>query len=308
MRFDTGFPALAALSIGLVATAPALAQRDFSDVEITTTEVADGVYMLTGAGGNIGVSAGPDGIILVDDQYAPLTEKILAALAKIPGGPVRFALNTHWHGDHVGGNEQLGKAGTVIVAHDNVRLRLSTDQRTEAYDADVPASPKDALPVVTFNEAVTFHFNGEEIHAFHVAPAHTDGDSVVHFRNANVVHAGDVYWTMYPFVDSSSGGSMDGMIDAIDRILELVDADTKIIPGHGRLSNAEEMRSYREMLATVRDRVAGMIDAGKTVEDVLAAKPTAEFDDRWGQGFMRPERWLSIVYDNLKKQATAATR
>jgi len=302
VRFNFGFVIVAIVMIAILTATPARAQRDFSGVEVETVEVAAGVHMLSAAGGNIGVSTGEDGIFLVDDQYAMLTEKIVAALARIQAGPVRFVLNTHWHGDHTGGNENLGQAGALLVAHDNVRTRLSVEQFIEAYGARVPASPPDALPVVTFNDTVTFHFNGTEIHAFHVGPGHTDGDSVVHFREANVIHTGDLYWSgMYPFIDTSSGGSMSGVIDAVDRILLLANAETKIIPGHGSLSNTGELRAYRAMLATIRDRIYAMIDAGKTVEEVLEAAPTADFDEAWGGGFLPPERWIPIVYTNLKR-------
>ncbi|MCP4249053.1 MAG: MBL fold metallo-hydrolase, partial [bacterium] len=212
-------------------TAPAGAQ-DLEDVEIETTKVAENLYMLVGAGGNIGLSVGPDGAFLIDDQFAPLTEKITAAIKAVTEAPIRFVVNTHWHFDHTGGNENLGKAGAVIVAHENVRRRMSTEQFIAAFDRRVPASPPGALPVITFADAVTFHLNGDELHVFHVAPAHTDGDSIVHFRKANVLHLGDTFFDgMYPFIDVSAGGSIAGMIEAVDRALKLCDDKTKIIPG-----------------------------------------------------------------------------
>ncbi|MDH3600750.1 MAG: MBL fold metallo-hydrolase, partial [Candidatus Tectomicrobia bacterium] len=193
MRWNRAWVVMIILALWVVVGLPGQiqAQRDFSKVEIGTTQLADGLYMLTGAGGNIGVSVGQDGLFLIDDQFAPLSDKIMAALKKLSEGPIRFVLNTHWHGDHTGGNENMGHAGAVIVSHDNVRKRLSTEQFIKAFDRKVPPSPPGALPVVTFPESVTLHLNGETIHAFHVDPAHTDGDSVVHFRNANVIHAGD---------------------------------------------------------------------------------------------------------------------
>jgi cyclase len=279
---------------------PASAQPDLSQVEIETVNVAPGLYMLRGAGGNIGLSVGEDGAFLIDDQYAPLTPKIKAAIAKLTPKAVRFVVNTHWHDDHTGGNENLGEAGAIIVAHDNVRTRMTADQFVEALDRHVPAFPKAALPVITFPDSVTFHWNGEEMHVFHVAPAHTDGDSIIHFRKADAVHMGDVYFAgIYPFIDASSGGRIDGVIAAADRVLAMVGDDTKIIPGHGPLSNKAGLREYRDMLSTVRDRVKAMVDAGESRDAVVAAKPTAEFDAKWGGGFLKPDPWVAIVYSTL---------
>jgi glyoxylase-like metal-dependent hydrolase (beta-lactamase superfamily II) len=256
--------------------------------------------MLIGRGGNIGLSVGVDGAFLIDDQFAPLTEKIRAAVAALTDQPVRFLVNTHWHRDHTGGNENLGRAGAIIVAHDNVRRRMSRDQFLEAFDQMVPASPKGALPVLTFNDAVTFHLNGDEVHVFHVEHAHTDGDAIIHFRRANVVHMGDTYFNgMYPFIDVSSGGSIEGMIDAVDRVLPLADAKTRLIPGHGPLSNVLELQAYREMLGTVRDRIRALVADGKSREEVIEAGPTRDFDASWGGGFMKPDQWAGIVYDGM---------
>jgi len=297
-----GILALALLT-GLLAAAPAPAQnQDFSKVEITAQKLADGIWMLQGAGGNLGVSAGEDGVFLIDDQYAPLTEKIRAAIAKISDKPVRFVLNTHWHGDHTGGNENLGKAGVLIVAHDNVRKRLSTDQFIEAFKQDVPASPKEALPVVTFNDTVTFHMNGQTLHAFHVPPAHTDGDSVVWFKEADVVHTGDLFFNgFYPFIDVGSGGSVDGMIAAADRILGMIGENTQLIPGHGPAGRRKDLVAFRDMLQGVRDAVAPLVAAGKSLDEVQAAKPLAPFDETWGKGFLNSEAFTAIVYASLKK-------
>ena len=201
----------------LLSGSAASAQQDFSKVEVTSEKIAEGVYMLKGAGGNIGLSVGADTAFLIDDQYAPLTPKVKAAVAALTSKPVRFVLNTHWHGDHTGGNKDLGESGTLIVAHENVRKRMSTDQFVEAFGMKEPAADPAALPVVTFTDAVTFHLNGGEIYAFHVAPAHTDGDSIVQFRKANVIHGGDTFFNgMYPFIDLSSGGSVNGMIAAAE--------------------------------------------------------------------------------------------
>jgi cyclase len=282
--------------------AGAFAQQDFSKVEVTSEKLAEGVYMLKGAGGNIGLSVGADAAFLVDDQYAPLTPKIKAAVAALTPKPVKFVLNTHWHGDHSGGNKDFGESGTLIVAHENVRKRMSTEQFIEAFGMKTPPSEPVALPVVTFAESVTFHLNGDEIQAFHVAPAHTDGDSVIHFRKANVLHGGDTFFNgMYPFIDLSSGGSVAGMIAAADRMLALANDTTKIIPGHGPLATKADLKAYRDMLATARDRVAALVKAGKTLEQVTAARPLAELDAKWGQGFLKADPFVSILYKDLSR-------
>jgi glyoxylase-like metal-dependent hydrolase (beta-lactamase superfamily II) len=286
-----------AAALAACTSLPAAAQQDFSKVEVKAEKVADGLWMLTGAGGNIGVSAGPDGVFLVDDQYAPLTDKIKAAIRTVSDKPVRFVLNTHWHGDHVGGNENLGKAGAVLVAHENVRKRMSKEQFIKLFNRTVPASAAAALPLVTFAESLSFHLNGEDIDAIHVPPAHTDGDVIVFFHKANVVHAGDLVFNgIYPVVDLSSGGSVDGMIGAADRILAAGDAATKIIPGHGPLATKADVKAFRDMLAASRDAIQPLVKAGKTLDQIKAAKPTAALDEKWGKGFIKPEVWTTVVY------------
>jgi cyclase len=285
-------------------SAAAFAQQDFSKVEVTSQKVAEGVYMLTGAGGNIGLSVGADAAFLIDDQYAPMTPKIKAAVAALTNKPVRFVLNTHWHGDHTGGNKDLGESGTLIVAHENVRKRMTTEQFLEAFGMKVPPADPAALPIVTFNDTVTFHLNGEEIYAFHIPPAHTDGDSIIQFRKANVLHGGDTFFNgMYPFIDLSTGGSVAGMIAAADRMLALAGDGTKIIPGHGPLATKVELKAFRDMLATARDRVAPLVKAGKTLEQVTAAKPLAELDAKWGQGFLKADTFVSILYKDATRAA-----
>jgi cyclase len=284
-----------------LAALAATQQEDFDKVEVTSAKVAEGVYVLTGRGGNIGVSVGEDGVVLIDDQYAPLTIKIRAAVASLTPQPIRFVINTHWHGDHTGGNENLGKAGIVIVAHENVRKRMSVEQFLAAFGEKVPPSPKAALPIITFAESVAFHLNGEDIQSFHVAPAHTDGDTVVHFKKANVVHMGDCFFNgMYPFIDLSSGGSIDGVVAAADKVLALVDMNTKIIPGHGPVGDKAALQIYRDVMASIRDRVKALVTAGKTLDEVKAAQPTKDFDAKWGGGFMKPDVFTAIVYQSFK--------
>lgn len=296
-RIAVVLAALAGVGVG-----PIQAQQDMQDVQIQTVKVADGVYMLMGRGGNMGLSVGDDGAFLVDDQYAPLTDKIKAAIAAVTDRPIEFVVNTHWHGDHTGGNENLGEAGVIIVAHENVRRRMSVDQFQEAFGRATPAAPDAALPVITFTDAVTFYWNDDELHVFHVNPAHTDGDVIIHFVQANVVHMGDTYFNgLYPFIDVSSGGSIDGTIAAVDQVLAFVRTDTKIIPGHGPLSDVAALRGYRNMLAGVRDRIQQLISQGSSRDEVIAAKPTRDLDDKWGGGFMQPDQWVGIVYDSMTK-------
>lgn len=288
------------VALAAAAAAPVEAQQGFDTVQVRTTRVAEGVYLLAARGGNIGMSAGTDGVFLVDDQYAPLTDKIRAAVAAVASGPVRFVLNTHWHGDHTGGNENLGKIGALIVAHDDVRRRMSVEQFDSVFRRSTAPAAPGALPVVTFSDAVTFYLNGDSINAFHVAPAHTDGDAIVHFRRANVIHMGDVFFNgTYPFVDRSSGGTVDGVIEAAERVLALCDAGTKIIPGHGPLATRADLQRYRDMLAAARDAVRRAMAGGRTLEQVVAAKPTAALDSTWGRGFITPERFVETLYREL---------
>lgn len=288
--------------IAALAASQALAQQDLSQVVIGTEKVAEGVYMLTGAGGNIGVSAGEDGIVIIDDQFEPVAPKIVEALAKLSPKPARFVINTHFHGDHTGGNEVFGKAGAVIVAHDNVRKRLTEKQVSEFFKRETPPAPRAAWPVVTFTTDMTIHYNGEELRVFHIDNAHTDGDGLIEFRKANVIHMGDTFFNgMYPFIDTDSGGSIEGMIAAANQVLGMVRDDTKIIPGHGPLATRAELTKFRDMLMALRDGVAKHVREGKTLDQTIAAKPSAALDPVWGKGFFKPDQIVGMVYRDLKR-------
>lgn len=276
------------------------AQRDFDAVDIQTIEVADGIYMLIGAGGNMAVSVGEDGAFLVDDEFAPLNEKITAAIAAVTAGKVKFVFNTHWHGDHTGGNGPFGEAGALIVAHENVRRRMDPATFTDLMGNSNQAADI-ALPVVTFEADVSFWWNGEHIEAHHTPPGHTDGDSVVWFHNANVVHMGDNFFVgMFPYIDLDSGGNVNGMIAATEYVLERADENTKIIGGHGPLAGIVQLREFNEMLTTVRDRIQGHIDEGMSLEEVLEAAPTAGYEEM-ATDFMPVERFVGILYQSLSQ-------
>ena len=297
------FRVLAALLAVALAAVIVAQQQDFSQVQIQTVPVSGHLSMLVGAGGNIGVSVGPDGAFIVDDQYAPLSDKIRAAVSALGPQPLRFVVNTHWHGDHTGGNEAMGQAGALIVAHDNVRRRMSTEQFNSFFNRKTPPSAPKALPVVTFGETVTFHINGDELHAFHVPNAHTDGDAIIHFRKADAIHMGDTFFNgNYPYIDVDSGGSVAGMIAAADKVLALAGPATKIIPGHGPLATRADLETYRGVLVTLRDRVGALVKAGKTLDEVKAAAPMKDYDAKWGSGFIKPEPLLAIAYRDLSKK------
>jgi cyclase len=274
-------------------------QRNFDAVQIKTSKVAEGIYMLEGEGGNIGVSAGEDGVFLIDDQFAPLSQKIMAAVKTISDRPIRFLMNTHWHGDHVGGNENFGKAGTVIIAHDNVYKRMSVGGAITMLKQNYAPYPKAALPVISFSQSATFHLNGEDVVATHLPPAHTDGDSFLRFPKANVIHTGDVFAAYrYPFIDPESGGSVKGVLRAIDVLLPMIDDNTKVIPGHGGLSSRKDVLAYRKMVATAIAKIEPMVKSGKTLQQVIDAKPLREYDEVWGK-FRKTDAFVEIVYSGL---------
>ena len=270
---------------------------DFATIELRTEKIADGLYVLMGgpAQGNIVASVGSDGMFLVDSMYGQMHQKIMAALARIGPQPIRFLVNTHLHGDHTGGNEAMARLGAVIVSHENMRKRM-TASRT--------GGPPGALPLVTYSDRMTLHFNGEEIEIYHPEPAHTDGDSIIYFRHANVMHVGDVPASLrYPNIGVDDGGSVDGMMAAGRQVMKVANADTRIIPGHlGPIVGFKEIQQQLEMFAAVRDRVANAIRAGKTVEQVVASKPTADFDQGRMGGAITPDRFVTLVYTDLSRR------
>jgi cyclase len=288
--------------LSFLASATALGQdRDFSKSEVKVVPAAGAVSMLVGEGGNIGVSTGADGVFVVDDEYAPLVPKIRAVIKTLSDKPVRVVINTHWHGDHTGGNAGMAETGAVIVAHDNVRKRLSTEQFNAAFNHKTPpaANPL-TLPIITFADSVTLHLNGEDVEVRHVAPAHTDGDSIIHFKKSNVLHMGDTFFNgMYPFIDVDSGGSIDGAVAAADAGLSMADGATKIIPGHGPLAAKADLQKYRDVIAGIRDKVKALVAQGKTLDQIVAAKPSTQWDASWGGGFMKPDVFVAVVYRSL---------
>ena len=286
------------LIVSMLFAVTASAQTDFTKVQMKATKVAGNVYMLEGAGGNIGVSVGDDGLLIVDDQFAPLADKIRAALKGIADKKLHFILNTHWHGDHTGGNVAFGPEATII-AHDNVRKRLSTEQKSTVFNSTTPPSPKEALPVITFDQSLTVHFNGEEIRAIHYPKGHTDGDSVIFFSTSNVVHLGDDFFAgRFPFVDLESGGSVEGLIKNIGEIIAKIPAGAKLIPGHGPISTVDDLKSYHRMLQQTTEIVRGKISAGKTLDQIKTEGLPAEWAP-WGAGFIKTDRWVETIYKSL---------
>jgi glyoxylase-like metal-dependent hydrolase (beta-lactamase superfamily II) len=274
--------------------------QDWSKVEIKVTKVAGNVYMLEGSGGNIGVSVGPDGILIVDDQFAPLADKIKAALKTLGEGKLKFVLNTHYHGDHTGGNVVFGP-DAPIIAQTNVRKRLSEEQKSKFFNRTTPASPKEALPVIAFDQAVSVFFNGEEIKVIHFPHGHTDGDSVIFFTGSNVVHMGDDFFNgRFPVVDLEAGGDVEGLTNNLGGIVERLSKvpGVKIIPGHGPLSDVEGLRSFHRMLVETTEIVRKRMAAGKTLDQIKAEGLPEEWKS-WGTGFINTGRWLELVYNSL---------
>ncbi|MEO1252905.1 MAG: MBL fold metallo-hydrolase [Pseudomonadota bacterium] len=299
MKFTQSF-ALAGC-FALFSAAQTHAQRDFSDVEITVSTVADGVYMLRGAGGNMGLSVGDDGSFLIDDQFAPLSDRIIAAIKTVSDDPVEFVLNTHWHGDHTGGNEAFGEAGAHVLAHENVRKRLKAGLTRTGGAVTPPAQPG-ALPTITFSKDISFYWNDHDIHIWHPDPAHTDGDAIVMLRGANVVHMGDIFFNgTYPFIDIESGGDLDGYIAAVEMVLAKINDETKIIPGHGPLAGKADLENSLAMLQHVRARVQALIDESASADEAVAADPLKDLNPIWGQGFINGERMVRAAHASLSK-------
>ncbi|RLD30308.1 MAG: MBL fold metallo-hydrolase [Bacteroidetes bacterium] len=273
--------------------------QNFDDVTIETIKLSDKVYMLTGYGGNIGVSVGDDGVFVIDDQFATLTPKIVAAIKTLSDKPIQFLVNTHWHGDHSGGNENFNKLGVTIIAHDNVRKRLA-----ETPNRDNTMRPNEALPVITFNDKLSIHINGEKVKIFHVHDAHTDGDALLYFTKSNVLHTGDLYFNgIYPYIDLGSGGSVNGYIDAVKQTLKLINEDTKIIPGHGKTSNKAEYNDFLTMLKSLKAKVLTEIENGKTEEDIAANTAiTKTYDDLgYSWNFISSKKIRRAFYKSLKE-------
>ncbi|MCU0989944.1 MAG: MBL fold metallo-hydrolase [Xanthomonadales bacterium] len=290
---------LSTLLPALLLFTPLLAAQE-EKVEYIPTRLSATVTMVQGQGGNIAVAAGADGVFIVDDQVKPLTDQLLAAIRAIDERPVRFVINTHFHHDHVGGNEALGQTGSVIIAHDNIRRRMSSDQFNHFFDETTPAWPQGALPVVTFNDKVTLHLNGEAVTAHHVPRGHTDGDSIVHFAGSNVLHMGDIFFNgLYPYIDLDGGGSIQGMIAAVDLALTLADDRTQVIPGHGPVSDRAGLLEYRDFLARARDKVQALVDQGMSLQQAVAARPTAEWDEALGGVWITPEQLVTFIYNSL---------
>ena len=280
--------------------------QNSDDVKINAAKVTDNIYMLQGQGGNIGLFFGKNGVFLIDDQFAPLHDKITAKIKELSGSLVpensnMYVINTHFHGDHTGGNELMGKSGAVIIAHENVRIKLPVEQVNKFFNSTTPAMPPDGLPVITFTTDLTFHLNDDSVNIYHVPSAHTDGDAIVHFTKANVIHSGDIIFTnTYPFIDIDKGGSVAGTIAAAKRILSMCNAETKIIPGHGNLTDKAGLEKYIKMLSSILERVKQMAAAGKSLDEIKAAQPTAEFDADYN-GFISNDGFLGIVYAAVTK-------
>lgn len=284
-------------TIALLLAGASIAQEpDWGAVQIKTTGLGHGIYMLEGLGGNIGLSVGEDGVFMIDDQFAPLTTKILAAVAEVTDKPVNFIINTHWHYDHVGGNEQIAAAGATIVSHDNARIRMAADGPNQVAEG--------GLPVITYSETTTFHYNGHEIHAFHPVPAHTDGDSVIHFRDIDIIHTGDIFWNgLYPFIDTDSGGSVAGVVTTLRRVAAMAGPDTQVIPGHGPLGAKADVERAADMIEDSSERVAALVAEGKSLDEIKAADPFADYNPTWSVGFINAGQWAETMYNAVTAQS-----
>lgn len=301
MKYRNIFAIIGSLVIVVVSISFLCAQEQ-AEVQIGAEKLAENLYMLwdSGGKGNTVVLTGDEGILMVDTKVENSVDKLLAKISELSEKPIRFAMITHWHFDHVGGNEKVAKTGTTIIAHENVRKHMGIEHDMKLLNAKVPPSPCIALPLVTFKKEMTFHLNGEDVKVFHVEPGHTDGDAVIYFQNANVIHMGDLYFEgLYPYIGIYSGGSINGMIKVIHQILPMIDQKTKVVPGHGPLSNKVQLQTYVFMLTAIRDNVSQLMQKGHTMEQVIAAKPTRAFDEKWGKGFLPPDQFAKLVYMDL---------
>ena len=298
----TGTALLSAITASLFAVSPSFAHNgDQPTGAVESTKLTDSIFLLTSQGtGNVIASVGEDGTLLIDVQTAQVSEDMGKALQHVGGTSPKFLLNTHWHGDHTGGNEALGKQGATIIAHEKVRERLTADQFIKAFNMKSGPQPKAALPVITFSDAISLHWNEDLIDMVYSENAHTDSDSFIHFRNSNVIHTGDLYFSnMYPFIDPDSEGDINGVIQGVDKILARADDKTIIVPGHGAVSNRAELTAYRDMLKVAGEKIAKLKREGKTLEQTVAAKPTAELDAEWGNGFFNADTWVGIIYESM---------
>ncbi|MFT6267396.1 MAG: glyoxylase-like metal-dependent hydrolase (beta-lactamase superfamily II) [Alphaproteobacteria bacterium] len=301
MKLKQALIAMSIISSLLLSSASSADSHNDDGPKFSQIKLSENLYMLSGKGGNLAVSTGADGLLLIDDDYLDMVDKTRAAIKAISDEPIKFLINTHWHFDHTGGNKMIGDSGTIIVAHDNVRERLLNGGAIKAFNMTIEPAKKQALPVVTFSDSVSFHWNNDTIDVVHPSSsAHTDGDAVIFFKNDNVLHMGDLYFNdIYPFIDASSGGSMKGVIESVTMLIDKIDNETRVIPGHGALSNKAELIEYRDMLEAVYKQILALKTSGKTLEQVLEAKPSAEFDEKWGGGFLKADAWVGILYSAI---------
>lgn len=291
---------IALLTLIALLSFPLLAQQNFDTVKIRPLKITDHVYMLKGAGGNIGVMIGKDGTLVIDNQFAPLSNKINGAVKTLDPGEIKFLINTHIHGDHSGGNENFRHMGVTIVAQDNVRERMMKESVNRQKQI-VPPRDKDAWPVITFAQSMNFHLNDDDVELVHLDPAHTDGDIVIHFKNANVYHTGDMYVRYgYPFIDIGSGGTINGFISSLDKMMGMMDDNSKVIPGHGELATKADVKIFRDKLADIRDQIAAALKKGKKIEDIPAMGITDKYEADWGKGFVKGKDFVLLIAENLK--------
>lgn len=302
-KFSLSYTILVLCMLFLLDNVPSSQAQKFKDVEIIVNQLDNnGTYILVGKGGNIGLSVGDDGVLLIDSQFKQLTDKILSSINnRITDKSVKFLFNTHWHQDHTGGNENFVKNGAIVIAHENVRERLNAEQFVDFLNKTFEASPLNALPTITYKDSISFYFNEDKIDVYHLPNAHTDGDSIIYFNKRNIIHTGDIYVNgRYPFIDHSSGGSIDGIITGIEKIISIIDNETKIIPGHGLLSNLGELQDYLIMLKDIRQQVLTMINNGATLNEIIKSDITSKYDNLYSDSFINSGDFLGFVYNDLK--------